>query len=204
MNTYKDYIRKKINPALLFVYKLYGVEVKDNLLSYPLEQKRVFIKDTYMSRPDITCFIETGTCKGDTIEYVKNDFKKIYSIELSKTFTEEAIFRFQNDSHVKIIPGDSAIELPKLLQNISEPCFFWLDGHYSYGDTAKGDKESPILEEIKPILTSPHNHIILIDDARLFIGRHSYPTIFSLVRFIKKHNPSYTVSIIKDMILVTK
>jgi hypothetical protein len=200
----KQYIREKINPLLLYLYKLNNVKVNDNLLSCPQDEKRLFIKSTYLKRPDIKTFIETGTYKGDTIEYIKNDFQNIFTIELSEKYANEAIERFKDNKEIKIIKGDSAIELSKKLNNLNEPCVFWLDGHYSYHDTALGNKETPILEEILPILKMKQDHIIIIDDARLFIGRHNYPTIFSLNNFIKKHNNLYKISIVKDMIVLTK
>jgi hypothetical protein len=43
---------------------------------------------------------------------------------------------------------------------------FWLDGHWSAGDTAGEGDECPLLEELATI--GPQ-HAILIDDARLFI-----------------------------------
>jgi hypothetical protein len=178
--------------------------VYDNLLFCPQDQKRVFIKSTYLKRPDIKTFIETGTYIGDTVEYVKNDFEKIFTIELSDKYADESTERFKNDSKIKVIKGDSKIELTKLLTDINEPCVFWLDGHYSYADTALSNKKTPILEEINPILLKPENHIILIDDARLFIGRHNYPTIFSFVNFVRRYNKSYKISICKDIIILQK
>jgi pyrimidine operon attenuation protein/uracil phosphoribosyltransferase len=94
--------------------------------------------------------------------------------------------------------------LVKLLKDIKEPCIFWLDGHYSYADTAQAEKETPILEEIRPILEMEESHVILIDDARLFIGRHNYPTIIKLANFVKKINKNYKMSIEKDIILLIK
>jgi hypothetical protein len=204
MKINKQYVREKINPLLIFLYKLYGVKIHDNLLFCSLDEKRAFIKSTYSKRTDIKTFIETGTYKGDAIEYIKNDFENIFTIELSDKYADESINRFKNESKIKIIKGDSGVELPKLLNDISGPCVFWLDGHYSYKGTAMSNKETPILEELKPILLRSENNIILIDDARLFIGTHSYPTIFSLVKFVKKYNKSYKISIIKDIIVLEK
>lgn len=62
---------------------------------------------------------------------------------------------------------------------------FWLDGHYSGEGTAKGDKETPILEELKCILNkNDYKHVILIDDARLFGNVCDYPSIDELNKFI--------------------
>ena len=53
---------------------------------------------------------------------------------------------------------------------------FWLDGHYSGKGTAKGKKETPILEELKTIFdTNDLRYVILIDDARHFGSEKRLP-----------------------------
>lgn len=193
-----------MNTVHLLLCRINGITVHDNKLFYPQEKKVEFIKSVYRTRPDIKIFIETGTFMGDTPFAVKNDFTKIYSIELSKEYAQKAVLRFKEDKYIKIIQGDSITELAKLIKNINEPCFFWLDGHYSGGDTAKGEKEAPVLEEVLPILKMNQNHIILIDDARLFIGSHSYPYLFSFVHFVKKYNKKYKMSVANDIIILTQ
>jgi vacuolar-type H+-ATPase subunit F/Vma7 len=200
----KQFLRNLINPMILMVYRLNGIKVQDSLIFCDQKNKREFIKKTYNKRKDIRIFIETGTCAGDTVEFVKKDFKKIYSIELSDKYANEAKKRFEKDENVFIITGDSAEEIPKLIKEINEPCVFWLDGHYSYGDTAKSKLETPIIEELKPILEMNQNHLILIDDARLFIGKHNYPFVLSLKRFIKKINSKYSIHIERDIITLSQ
>ncbi len=200
----KQYIREKINPVLLCLYKTCGIEIKDSLLLCPQENKRKYIKETYIKRPDISTFIETGTWMGDTVNFVINDFKNIYSIELSEEYANKAKLRFKNKTNVKIIAGDSAKELPTLIKQTDGPCVFWLDGHYSYGNTAKSNKETPILEELRPVLKMEQDHIILIDDARLFIGTHNYPWLLNLARFVRKTNPKYKMIISNDIITLIK
>ncbi|MCZ7616643.1 MAG: hypothetical protein M5T52_24530 [Ignavibacteriaceae bacterium] len=85
---------------------------------------------------------------------------------------------------MEIINGDSGKLLKQLVAKISDPAIFWLDGHYSGFETAKGDIETPIKQELGAILNSELNHIILIDDARLFIGQNDYPTIEELKKYI--------------------
>lgn len=79
-----------------------------------------------------------------------------------------------------------------------------MDGHYSGFETAKGDLETPIKLELEIILNSEYEHVILIDDARLFIGENDYPTIEELKKYILSKNNSLTVNIIDDIIRVFK
>lgn len=145
--------------------------------------------------------IETGTFLGDMVEAQKSRFKKVISIELSNELFTAAQKKFESDKNVLIVQGDSGKVLPKILDDIDEPAIFWLDGHYSAGITAKGDKECPIFEELQAIFRSKkHNHVIIVDDARCFIGAGDYPTIEQLTEYIQKENPKYQVEVKHDMI----
>jgi hypothetical protein len=122
-----------------------------------------FIPDEY------TTFIETGTNSGDTVRELCPYFKSFHTIELSEylyntlDLQSPTLFRYL---------GDSVIKLPEILNNLEEDeqCIFWLDGHWSGGNTARGDKDCPLLEEMKSInkLYKANNALILIDDFRLF------------------------------------
>ena len=147
--------------------------------------------------------IETGTYKGAMIKSCKKLFKNIYSIELDKNLYKEAVDKFQKFPKIKILNGDSGLELKKLLLEIKSPCLFWLDGHYSGGITAKGDIETPIVAELEAILThNIKNHVILIDDARLFNGENDYPTIKELTAFIYERNNFLKICIENDLIII--
>jgi hypothetical protein len=66
-----------------------------------------------------------------------------------------------------------------------------------------GKKSCPIYEELHAIFNAAaYPHIILIDDARLFIGKDDYPTIKELSDFIKKFKPNALISIESDIIHV--
>jgi hypothetical protein len=160
----------------------------------------------YQKKYRCTTFIETGTYLGDMIEAQKRRFDKLISIELAESLFQRSKARFVNDPHIEILQGDSGKVLPSIMKNINEPVMFWLDGHYSQGETAKGDLECPIIAEIDAILvTAPnkHPHVILIDDARDFIGKNDYPTIEGLDKYIKQINPAYQLEVKDDIIRFT-
>jgi len=156
--------------------------------------------------------VETGTFLGDTVDYFKYKFKQIFSIELSEDLAIKAKKRFISYSNINIIHGDSGIVLQDLVENLNSSAIFWLDGHYSsefmvddvFIRTAKGDKNTPIVNELIAILKCQADHIILIDDARLFNGLDDYPSIGMVKRLVKKYGNGYHVSIKNDIIYILK
>ena len=93
--------------------------------------------------------------------------------------------------------------MPDLLHSISRPCLFWLDAHYCGSITAKGNSITPIIEELQHIFNHHINdHVILIDDARAFIGQNDYPTIDELKEFIYKHHQECIIEIKNDIIRI--
>jgi hypothetical protein len=157
--------------------------------------------EEYRRKYGCLVFIETGTYLGEMAEAQRKRFKKVVSIELGEDLFQKARERFLKYNNITLYQGDSGAVLPRILREIKEPVIFWLDGHYSQGITARGDKDSPILEELKAIFEAGnYNHVILIDDARLFAGKGDYPTIEELDKFIKANNKYYELEI-KDDIL---
>jgi hypothetical protein len=113
------------------------------------------------------CFIETGTLNGDTTFALEPYFNKLYTIEYSEIYYNNTKNRY-NGNKINFILGDSAIVFESLLPNITDKCIFFLDGHYSGGDTGKSHKDCPLDEEIKHINNLFTNEAIIIDDFRLF------------------------------------
>lgn len=164
--------------------------------SPPPDPERWEVVKDFGKRFNLPCLVETGTYLGATIQAVKGDFKRIYSIELDHKMATEAKDKFKDFSHITIIEGDSSKELIKLLPTLQEPVLFWLDAHYSGGITAKGDKYTPIMAELDTIFTyTKTDFAILIDDARDFRGKNDYPTVRSLKKYVHNLNSDYTFEI---------
>ncbi len=169
------------------------------------EQLKRFVMRIYAKKFSLRTFIETGTLSGGTVDAVKDIFRKIFSIELSENFFLAAKHKFLNCKHITILHGDSAEVLPALLSTISQPCLFYLDGHYSGEPTTKGKKETPILQELQHILNHPtEDHVILIDDARLFTGHGDWPTIEELRTLIFNKHPDWVFEVKNDIIRIHK
>jgi hypothetical protein len=147
--------------------------------------------------------IETGTFLGDMIYAMKDEFKDIYSVELSDEFHNRAKLAFNDFPHIHLVAGDSATALAGVLSGIEERCLFWLDGHYSGGITAMADSWSPINAEIETILRHPvKDHVILIDDANAFDGKHGYPTMFELYNVVANRFPGHEMLVFDNVIQI--
>lgn len=159
---------------------------------------------SYQEKYSTKILVETGTYLGMMVNATKDNFKKVYTIELDKKLYLHAKYKFKKFNHIKIYLGDSAKILPKLLKIIQEPSLFWLDAHYSKGLTAKGDKETPILSELTAILSHKiKNHVILIDDANAFAGKNDYPSLDELKKFILKKRPYMEFNVLHNIIRIT-
>ncbi len=181
--------------------KLFNQWQKDGCPAPPPHLVKARAIAEYRRKYQYTTLIETGTFLGDMVEAQKHRFNRIISIELGYDLYIKAKSRFENDLNVTIFQGDSGKVLPKVLADINEPAIFWLDGHYSAGITAKGDKDCPIFEELDSIFSHKKlDHILLIDDARCFVGEGDYPTIKKLTDYIKEKNEFYHVEVKHDII----
>ncbi len=164
--------------------------------------KRSHIRTT-AKEYQLKILIETGTFYGGTMFAMRKQFCELHSIELFEDLHTYVAQQFAHHPHLHFHQGDSAHLLPKLLQQIDQPCLFWLDGHYMGEGTGLGDKETPVLEEIRAIAASKiSNHVILVDDARLFDGTHDYPTRSEFEFFIQEHFPKSSLSLKDDIFFI--
>lgn len=201
---------KKIIPLKIIDYRIslineksYKKWLKDGPLipTHPVAKQKLLLE--YKQKYNLNTLIETGTCYGHTIDALKRNFQKIISIEISQSLFELAKQKFKNIKNISLFLGDSGEMLPTILKDIQEPCLFWLDGHYSDGPTSKGELNTPIFKEIDAVYKSRTDHVILIDDARLFNGEDDYPTLENFKTFLMKHNPKVNLTIKDDIIIIT-
>jgi len=119
-------------------------------------------------RLDLAEFVETGTYRGDTADWAGRHFARVTTIELSPAFHAAATARFQAQPRVRTLGGESVAMLRAVVPALARPALFWLDAHWSGLDTAGREAECPVLGELAVINASPHDHVVLVDDARLF------------------------------------
>jgi hypothetical protein len=162
----------------------------------PPHQVKLSTIEEYQKKSGYSILVETGTFKGDTIEAERNVFEQIISVELGRDLYEKAVKRFKKYDHISLYHGDSGKVLKDIVAGLKRPAIFWLDGHYSGGVTARGEKDCPIFEEVEAIFQKgTFRHILLIDDAECFTGQDGYPTIEELTDYIKGKCSNYEVEV---------
>jgi len=153
-------------------------------------------------------FVETGTYYGRTAKKMAELFQKVWTIELSR----ELYNRTKNDSkqysNIEFFFGDSPFVLPSILKQVRKPSIFWLDAHWSGENTTKGTKECPVLDEISLIREDCVNHVIFIDDARLFLAppplphkREDWPDIVQIIDTLRRYKPEPYIVCLDDVII---
>lgn len=157
----------------------------------------------YAKKYNIDTLVETGTYFGDMVCAMKDEFKSIYSIELSDFFYKNAVRQFRHYKNINIMHGDSGDVLSKLIQVLNGPALFWLDGHFSGGNTALGVDYTPVIKELENIFKSKFDNVIIIDDARCFDSDPFYPKKEEVFAFVKNKREDMQISIYHDSLIFT-
>lgn len=155
------------------------------------KMKRVTLRH-HALRHQLRTFVETGTFRGDTVEFMLPVMDSIHSIELSDELHAAAVERFRGQPKVHLHKGDSGLLLANILAKLDGPALIWLDAHFSGKMTALGEEETPILAELEAVFaTSRFPHVVLIDDVRDFENKESYPHLEMVRRLAEAHGYSY-------------
>jgi hypothetical protein len=141
-----------------------------------LKELNIILDKVNLSPNDFDVFIETGSYIGETLGQVKSSFKKLISIEITDKYYKICSDKFASDDNVELVKGDCVKELPKLIKEYNnDRVLFFLDGHYSAGDTGKNEMDVPLIEELKLINNlQEKSALIIIDDADLFEFKDQY------------------------------
>jgi hypothetical protein len=172
-----------------------------------LENAPQFIKEKVLEKYSIenANWVETGTYMGDTTYFLSKKYPHIYSIEPNVEFYKEALNIFKG-SNVTLFNNVSENTLPTLLPTLKGNLNFWLDGHYSGGETFKGNKECPIKDELNSIEVNFDNFekiSIFIDDVRLFLSStYDYPSIDYLVDWTRRLDMKWRI--VNDIFIIEK
>lgn len=151
-------------------------------------------------RHGVHVLIETGTFEGEMVRKCLGAFREIHTIELSPRYAREARAKFASVPHVHVVEGDSAAKLPEVIAGLREPAVFWLDGHFSGGETARGAADTPLAAELDAIARHPvRGHVVLVDDAR-HLGQGDYPTLERVAAMLRAIDPDATIEVADDIL----
>jgi hypothetical protein len=163
-------------------------------------EKRQHLID-WVRRTNVRVFVETGTYRGETTLALREVVDRCVTIELDPTLHAGAQRKFAGKDGIELMHGESGDLIIEVLATLDEPALFWLDAHYSGPGTARGVDDSPILRELDAILRHPvKDHVVIIDDAREFVGANGYPTVRRLAKLVGRHG--YAIRIRDDLIRV--
>jgi hypothetical protein len=167
----------------------------------PHEVKQEAIRK-YQKEYSAKVLVETGTFRGEMVYAQRSYFDRIISIELSEELYKIVKKRLGRLQNVELLNGDSAELLGEVVKGLDQQAIFWLDGHYSGFETAKGKVETPVNRELDAIFESGLDHIILIDDARMFRGENDYPTIQQVEDKVRSKTNNYIFKVEDDIIRI--
>jgi hypothetical protein len=143
-------------------------------------------------------FVETGTQYGITSIWAAAHFDHVITIEASEVLFKEVNPKLSKYSNIEHVFGDSSTVLKK--QKVGFPALFWLDAHYSGGNTFSG--ENPLMKEIDFINTLGPNVFIFIDDARFVTSKwrgEQFCLLNELIGKLKIYNRY--IAIFEDVII---
>ncbi len=170
----------------------------------PYSYTKFRLINSVRQRTNANVFVEAGTFKGVMSARCASVFQQVYTVELDKNLASRAGKYLARKQNVYVVQGDAIQVIPVLLQSdqINNVLIF-LDGHFSGGDTAKGDLVEPAVAAIKKI-TPYKNKIraIIIDDFRNFGSEYDYPTKSELLQAIEQTFAKCRLSVFSDLVVV--
>lgn len=162
------------------------------------------LQDTF----GVQCFIETGTYLGTSALWASKRFRSVFTIEADRKLYEAACAHLASAKNVVPICENSSSGLAQVLARINEPAIVWLDAHWSCGETFGADDQCPLLTEIRLLNEFPHEHFVIIDDARLFLRPppsplrvDQWPTIVDVVNALHNASVNRYIAIYHDIIV---
>ena len=158
-----------------------------------------FVKQAILKRHSIknSDWVETGTNKGDTTNFLSTFSPNVYTIEPSKECFELAKFNTKSKKNIFIYNQTSEECLDRICTKLNKKVSFWLDAHYSDQTTFRGKVETPVKEELAIIEKNLYRFeevVVLIDDIRLsYIDSENYPKVDYFINWAKSNNFNWLI-----------
>lgn len=151
-------------------------------------------------------WLETGTYFGETTAFLAKKSPLVLTLEPMAELYEAASIRLKHLSNVEVINASSETAFASTAARLGDRVNFWLDGHYSSGNTFRGSSDTPIeleLAVISHIVQNGGHVAVFIDDVRLFVeewseepasaDRDAYPPLSTLVDWAQENDLSWRI-----------
>ncbi|MDH4164294.1 MAG: hypothetical protein OEW15_16650 [Nitrospirota bacterium] len=156
----------------------------------------------------IDLFVETGTFRAATAVWASSHFSHVVTIENSAPIHAEALRRYGHIGNIDFLSGNSRNILEQVSGSRPDTAIYWLDAHWSGGETYGDNDECPLLDEIAVINRRKKEDVILIDDARLFLSPpprphkiENWPSIDAVVDALRDRSVAPYIVINDDVIV---
>jgi hypothetical protein len=126
----------------------------------------LWLRDTF----NVDTFVETGTNRAETAMWASKQFQRVITVEGYPPLYNAAVKSFGDNKTIEFLLGDSRDHLRRVADSLQNQAIFWLDAHWCGDETYGNSDECPVLGELEALNSSGMSHIVLIDDARLFLA----------------------------------
>lgn len=115
-------------------------------------------------------YVETGIWRGDSIQQaIDAGFQRIIGIDNDPNCIDFCKSRFDNNTDIELLCGDSAQHLIDVALSSDDSITFLLDAHWQFIEgTEAGPNPFPLLNEIRAIGNRRQLDTIIIDDWHIF------------------------------------
>ena len=146
--------------------------------------------------------VETGTYYGHTTAVLAGMFDEVVTVERADEFYERARQLLEPLSNVRQVKGHSGDAL-RSLDTPAGGTLYWLDAHWSGGETAGSDDPCPLIAELDAIGAGDPNDCLLIDDAREFAAPPDdrWPTLVEVFDAVRHDRSDHYVTVVHDLVL---
>jgi hypothetical protein len=138
-----------------------------------------FKLDDFLSNYHLQTFIETGTARGDSLDYAaqRPEFSHLLSCEIEPLLAAGACCRFNEDARISVVRMESGLFMQMVARADLAPALIWLDAHYpgagfglkDYGAAMPETVRLPLGRELDQIRQHRQGRdVILIDDLRIY------------------------------------
>jgi FkbM family methyltransferase len=156
----------------------------------------------------VKVFVETGTHQAETAVWASANFERVFTVEAQEPLHQKAVETFGSRKNIRFLKGDSRMHIKSLTSSLTEPAIFWLDAHWCGENTFGKSDECPVVGELELLNASKVPHIVLIDDARLFLApppapheATHWPDISAICRLMAAHDSHRYVAVHDDAII---